>query len=508
MLSSNSYARILRGVFLVVVMVCPPVSATTHDPLTADISSLIASRKGLHSAVQYLEEQAALFNTNKQAMPGEAERAALRSAWQVFLDHILALDAIGERNNRLYHEGDAAEKERSFQLAFAAFLAEYRYALAFLALSERSTQMHTILNEPVPELGLPADSYAQVKFRFLNILRASEFSWLTIKYKTMKLDTPLSPLIDEDIRYITRVTEHGGPSLTAKNAGRIVTDTMFTAWFPVQKGVSEWMGDTKVLRHGKDLITEAQLQELLPKLQPGDLLLVRREWYLSNVGLPGYWPHAALYIGTADERRAYFSDDNLHEWVVAQGEPSGDFERLLSSRSSAHYQLSTQTREGELPRVIEAISEGVSFTGLKHAAGGDSLVVLRPRLEKMIKARAILRAFQLAGRPYDFDFNFLTDASLVCTELVYKAYEGEGGLTLPLETVMGRPVLPANRIARLFDEEYAKPSRQFDFVAFYDGDERAQRARHSDEQSFRASAQRPKWHIFLPSTKTKWVSVD
>jgi hypothetical protein len=108
----------------------------------------------------------------------------------------------------------------------------------------------------------------------------------------------------------------------------------------------------------------------------------------------------------------------------------------------------------------------------------------------------------MAGRPYDFDFNFLTDTSLVCTELIYKAYEGSGGLSFPLETVMGRPVLPANRIARQFDEEYAGQERQLDFVVFYDGDERSQRAVESDVEGFRASSLRPKWHIFLPAAST------
>ena len=96
---------------------------------------------------------------------------------------------------------------------------------------------------------------------------------------------------------------------------------------------------------------------------------------------------------------------------------------------------------------------GVSLTTIEYSAAADSLVVLRPRVSKRVKAAAIRRAFEYRGRPYDFDFDFLTDRELVCTELVYKCYEpvgGSGGLQLPTTTILGRRVMPANLIARGF----------------------------------------------------------
>ena len=87
----------------------------------------------------------------------------------------------------------------------------------------------------------------------------------------------------------------------AKNAKDILKEDSFRAWFPIQKRVSEWMGDTKV-RRTPSLITEEDLDKMRKSLAPGDILLERRNWYLSNAGLPGFWPHAALYIGTLDER--------------------------------------------------------------------------------------------------------------------------------------------------------------------------------------------------------------
>jgi uncharacterized protein YycO len=149
-------------------------------------------------------------------------------------------------------------------------------------------------------------------------------------------------------------------------------------------------------------------------------------------------------------------------------------------------------------RVIEAISEGVSLTALEHALDCDSMVVLRPRLSKVEKAQALLRAFHYVGRPYDFNFDFSTDAELVCTELVYKSYEpaaGFMGLKLPTVKMLGRQVTPANEFAKLFDAQYGKPEQQFDFVSFLDGRERTKNAVEASVENFRASWKRPKWHV-------------
>jgi len=59
-----------------------------------------------------------------------------------------------------------------------------------------------------------------------------------------------------------------------KNALKIVEKAGDRAWFPVQAGVAEWMGDTRVYRSDRSLISQAQIQQL--KLVPGDVLLVRR----------------------------------------------------------------------------------------------------------------------------------------------------------------------------------------------------------------------------------------
>lgn len=292
-----------------------------------------------------------------------------------------------------------------------------------------------------------------------------------------------------------------GHVLTVKNALAVVQKAAFTAWFPVQKNVSQWMGDTKVHRKGTHLISGDQISSLRERLRPGDILFERHEWYLSNMGLPGFWTHAAMYVGTPEERRAYFSDPGTIAWVKGQGTDDGDLEALLQQRYPKAYAAGTIPLEnGHAPRILEAISEGVSFTSLEHAGASDSIAVLRPRLEKQEKAAALLRAFHYSGRPYDFNFDFETDSSLVCSELVYKTYEpapGMKGMRFPLSEIMGRKVSTPNSMVRQFDEHYGSGDAQADLVVFLDGFEKEKRAVESTLEQFRKSWRRPNWHILI-----------
>ena len=137
------------------------------------------------------------------------------------------------------------------------------------------------------------------------------------------------------------------------------------------------------------------------------------------------------------------------------------------------------------------------FSSLEHLAA-DSLAVLRPRLPAVDRAAALLRAFGYAGRPYDFDFDFRTDAAIVCTELVYKAYEpapGFAGLRLDVPVLLGRPVMPANEFARQFDATVGTVTQQLDVVLFLDGQERMRQADERGVGEFRQSWRRPKWQL-------------
>lgn len=478
-------------------------SASLSRRQQSDRQALDLYRQGLAQVLTYADTRTDLF-------PGERaeaarlltveERESIRRAWTRFLDYILALESI-ERFHRSCFRLESEAREDSFLLARAAHTAKYRFALEFIQRAERNPALDTVLNDAVPELGLPAGTYARLKWQHLNLVAAGEFAaWESAAAIIGGVRWPrLRREIAEDSGRVWEFGRGRGEWLTVKNGLHILQRSAFKAWFPVQANAAEWMGDTRVYRKGQSLVSPAQVQKLIETLEPGDILLTRSEWYLSNIGLPGFWPHAALYIGTPEQRRRFFDDAGVRSWCEAQGGSAADIEALLSERYPVAYRASVGLLDdGHPARVIEAISEGVSFTSIEHTAACDTLAVLRPRLDTRDKAAALVRAYHFAGRPYDFNFDFQTDAALVCTELVFKAYEPRAdcrGLQLPVGEVLGRLVTSANEIVRQFDAQCGTPEQQFDLVLFLDGHETARRAVAASLDTFRASWRRPKWHV-------------
>ncbi len=466
-----------------------------HTTLLDDVERFRNTRNALHEILEYVKAHHDIFPAHKlheKRPTSQEERMVIWQTWQAFLDRMMVLDALQQCYVTQQKDADTPFES----IGYAAFLAQYRYAMDFIALMENDPAMHTVLNEAVPELGLKKGRYSALKFRFLNVIKGADFALKDVKYKMDTVDSMLLSEIEEDRKRIWEQGRGTGPKATLKNGATIVKDSAFSLFFPLQKEVSEWMGDVKVLRTQSSLISSEQIEQMHTLLQPGDILLERREWYLSNIGLPGYWPHAALYIGTPQERRAFFGKS-----LSGEKRYGGDFERYLQTRYDNAYRLGTlKHHDGHLPRVIEAISEGVSFTTLQHSVDADSVAILRPRLPKPQIAEAIERAYHYSGRPYDFNFDFLTDSKLVCTELVYKAYEpktGHQGITFPLQEVVGRKVTTANDMAQLFDAQYGTQTQQLDLIAFYDGHEWQKKALRSDLDAFRESWKRPKWFIWV-----------
>jgi hypothetical protein len=163
-------------------------------------------------------------------------------------------------------------------------------------------------------------------------------------------------------------------------------------------------------------MTVEMVTRLAGKLQPGDVLLTRNDHRLTAALLPGFWAHAALFIGGRSELAALGL--RSHPYVLKHWD---------------------QIEENSgLGLVIEALAPRVQLNPLKKCLRVDHVVVLRSTLPAVDIASAIGEALGHLGKPYDFEFDFNNSSRIVCTELVYRSYHHRGPVTFSLTKRLGR----------------------------------------------------------------------
>lgn len=480
----------------------------------ADLQLVRRHAEQVQRIVSLLRADTAVFQSHRPLVADQ--KARLRSAWGAIYSYLSAIETVRQR---WWHfvatDPQSAAHAWGYVVTHHALLAQLGVGGPFAELTVGAPAVEALLDEADGGFGVPARAYSAWKLVVIHVGTAMQLvtgdGYLPLVRSTLQRHGVLSSaegLAAQQLwpawsKVARRVLTRDLAKLFWRNTQDLLRDWSRRAVLPAQTAIAEWMGDTRVHRIGQPLISAAQVAELLPRLQPGDIALARQNWYLSNLGLPGFWPHAEIVLGRPEQWPAAFDGDpEVRQWLAAQPEQAPSLSALVAHRFPKAWVQFVEGKDfqGHGPIVVmESISEGVSLTAPAHALQVDYLAVLRPRLPALVKAKALLQAFGYHGRPYDFDFDFLTDRSLVCTELVWKSYQperaGAPGLQLPLVDVAGRPTLPANEIARLFDLEAGKAEAQLQFVAFLEGQEAGKVAVWRDEAALRASHRRVKWDI-------------
>ena len=145
-------------------------------------------------------------------------------------------------------------------------------------------------------------------------------------------------------------------------------------------------------------VTAEIITEIKQHLKPGDVFVTRHDDAMSNLFLPGFWPHSALWLGAEDAD------------------------------------------------ILEAKKDGVLLRQIEETLQVDAFVILRPVLSSEDIEEALRRARTHSGKLYDFVFDFRTSDRLVCTEVIYRTYHGIGDIEFDLIVQAGRHCLSAEEL--------------------------------------------------------------
>ena len=387
-----------------------------------------------------------------------------------------------------------AEKPSDDPLLLRAFIVEYAAGVVLFECSLNfihgfnDPNSVAKLNEPIDKWGIPEGFYNFIKGGLASAENMALFREFQVEYKGMQ-DSPRLmaslarlPTYERFKDKINRAEgtigkyDAGQTIQTVRRVRDGIRDTSGEVIYEVQKAISSWIGDFRAIKIEPAIdVHSQQFKELRAKLKPGDILLERRNYYGSNAFLPGYWPHAALYIGTPEDLLELGLAGDLDELENLLGEGFGkDTDKVGEfwgdpARRGEGY-ASPDLHHGDPHVIIEAVSEGVVFSSLEHSIGGaDSVAVLRPVASRDEIIKAIRTAFSHWGKPYDFEFDFTSVDKLVCTELVYRSYGGnssESTISFIVDTIMGRPTMPAVNLVRKFKEDQEAGNPQLEFIAF------------------------------------------
>ncbi len=473
----------------------------------------------LKSAARLEKLAEALFRKGSpfdRVAPGEqlSNARQLKSVYKAWYSFLYNLSVMAELTEK-YRAGWKDPTSGALRAGFEGYLLGVDANLCRLAVVSRLVEftqsrrkLETLLNEAQPQVKIPERSFERISLAAVSPTNLSRLYRFHLSHQedldrfyTGGLDG-VKPRIDVDGRLKAyydayRALQDKLLTTVAKESswyryvfGKIehaVRDFLF----PVQKSLFTWIGDTRVKRRQTRCISPAQLHDMQKRLLPGDIILERQEWFLSNIFLPGFWPHAEIYLGTPDQvRRRFDADPAVRAFFQKKG--AAGFVEYLAKKYPEPFKAWTSPNpfDGNPQVVIEAVSEGVILSSMEHANHADYCAVLRPRLPLLDIAKAIDLAFSYYGAEYDFQFDFATESDLVCTEFVCKSYapaHGKKGLTIPMREYMGRPILRSDSIVETYAKEFGKPDAQLEFVYFLKGDPQGNPAVVADEPTFRTS---------------------
>ncbi len=429
------------------------------------------------------------------------ERQKLLSEWNSFLQTVSISENMTDTSryfNTISYWHFPQAHAGAYVVAYALYIKKYESFERVIDAVRYNKEVRKVLNEYSPVYG-GINSFNDIQALFYDkdsVLKRG----LGRVYLSFVERSVLQKENDENTMLLVRESKKAYAHLFGEASDTLLTyphfigksleGSLFTAWFPVQKNVADTMGKMQISSRKEEFITREQVAVMRPLLQPGDIFIERRNWHVSNAGIPGFWPHAALYLANKKTSSEYFQEVFPYQGYATLDE-------LFKDKHPRFYQAySSPDTHGDWNEVIEGKAPGIILQSLEESGGADFLGVMRARLSKQEKLVAVLQAISNYGKPYDYNFDFETKDAIVCSELVYDAYlprSGNKGVSFMLEITSGRKMVSPNNMVKKFADENGTDQQVLDFVYFFDADEEKGIAYPSTASAFSESWKRSKF---------------
>jgi uncharacterized protein YycO len=342
---------------------------------------------------------------------------------------------------------------KAFVIGYNAALTLYRYSGILITTYMDDAQIVNKLNESYYRIEIPEGTFTKIfdsltlpeNLEDLNIARElfiQELHEPGTPLNSLLSNSDFSPLLGEldklheiQIELRDKILNHYvllTPELTnqlrhseiQKNVENLM-EQLGSRFQALKALVFTQAGDLKIPSSKAIQFSERQKLNVYSLLKPGDIILTYSEGYMSNIFLPGTFKHGIVYTGKRNEWKTIHLNDM----------------KLLG------HQLNMIDKGDD---IIEAVSEGVVSGSINSILDNhvNRLVVFRPLEDQSQILMALQSTHSFLGNSYDFAFDFNDASFQVCTELIYRSYNGKENIQFGLTKRAGVMTLSADDICR------------------------------------------------------------
>lgn len=409
-----------------------------HDPrLINAVRSIESAAQGIPLRDDLEAELAIVERAQQRGWFTPDEDEMVRTRYSQYLSSRTALLITLEQIESTLRHAHVKWSEHlpAFTAAFTAACLMVRGSSFIIELAKKRPVIWKKLDEPEPRFGLPRSTFSNLHKAATDRRRRQQFQF-AIEFFQQHREEILSMRADPIIAPLIHILQEEEQQL-AWQQEKLWRRRMFYRWFSflsshrsgyrrVMFHLFRWSGSAIAeLRQpgvkpsgAPKRISTQQREELLALARPGDVFVTRHDDAMSNLFLPGFWPHAALHLG----------DHHELEQVI------GKIPAPIKPRYKEHI------------RFLEAKKDGVRFRPAEETLHVDACLLLRPPLHADSLRDALARSLSHEGKKYDFLFDFRTTDRLACTEVIYRTYHGYSPISFELIAKAGRVCIPAENL--------------------------------------------------------------
>ena len=269
--------------------------------LSADLERLRVIASGIdelerdYKALDAELRQRQIDDDRDYYLPEEEDR--IRALFMTYLSYRSALLRMVATYASFEVVRDENARARSFTLGYTAAMTTFKSSLQLIT-AHRGEVARLKLNEAEREWGIPAGMFDRI-YEGVTNERNIELAMEMAAYFELQRRAWREASIwsEEDFDFLEGrildglafVQEHGiaGRQARLELFFDRVRQSAYTPMYAAQSIVAQWIGDVRVAEQ-PPLVSVEHIESIESQLQPGDILLERRNWYLSNAFLPGF----------------------------------------------------------------------------------------------------------------------------------------------------------------------------------------------------------------------------